>query len=159
MKRLSLFVMAVAFVFVLAIVFASNAMMPRSILGVDEPAEAAEPVAQVQRADPDRPFTYADIAQTGRPQFLNGYATWCPYCQENDPIIFALQREFQDRIDFIHLNVDGAGVLDAAAPYSITGVTQYVLLDPDGEIVEKWFGYIDHETMTESFTTYLDAAL
>ena len=125
------------------------------------PAATPEPVQEtdvrVQPAAETRSLTVADIAQTGRPQFLNAYATWCPYCQQNDPIVFALQSQFKDQVDFIHLNVDGPGVLEGAAPYTITGVTQYVLIDSEGEIIEKWFGTITHDSLSESISAYLDS--
>jgi thiol:disulfide interchange protein len=118
-------------------------------------ASSDQATPQTQPASEIRSFTVADIAKTGRPQFLNAYATWCPYCQKNEPVVSAVRQQFKDRVDFINLNVDGEGILDAAAPYTITGVTQYVLIDSQGTIIEKWLGTITEDSISASIAAYL----
>jgi thiol-disulfide isomerase/thioredoxin len=155
MKRLFGITTGTVVILLLTIYAFNYTLTPDTTSIADVPAETSN--VQAQPTVEYRSFTVADIAQTGRPQFLNAYATWCPYCQQNDPIIFELQSQFRGRVDFIHLNVDGAGVLDAAAPYTITGVTQYVLIDAEGTIIQKWFGTITEDAISEAITAYLDS--
>ncbi len=155
MKKLLLITTCLVIIFGFGIFVASQFVAPiatsYTALSTEQPRVRAQPASE------NRPLTVADIAKTGRPQFLNGYATWCPYCQQNDPVLYAIRQQFKDRVDFINLNVDGEGVLEAAAPYTITGVTQYVLIGAEGEIIEKWFGTIDEETISTSIAAYIQS--
>jgi len=139
----------------LLIIYASNVNVMSTTAPIpEEPSTQAS--IQIQPTAEYRSFTIADIAKTGHPQFLDAYATWCPYCQQNEPIIYDLNQQFRDRVDFIYLNVDGEGVLDAAAPYTITGVTQYVLIDSEGKIIQKWFGTLREDEVSDSIASYLE---
>ena len=80
MKRI--FVATAGIVTILLVVaYASSLVLTSSTVptAVDEPVEDSS--IQAQSTDAYRSYTFNDIAQTGRPQFLNGYATWCPYCK------------------------------------------------------------------------------
>ncbi len=152
MKRLLLITTGLFVLLVFGLFAASLMLIPGAAsVPVVQPRVQMEPTAE------NRPLTVADIASTGKPQFLNAYATWCPYCKQNDPALSAVRQQFKDRVDFINLNVDGEGVLDVAAPYTITGVTQYVLIDASGKIIEKWFGSITEDMLSESIAAYLQS--
>jgi thiol-disulfide isomerase/thioredoxin len=155
MKRLVLITTGIVVTMSLLIFISGHYLIGNPASGPLDPSDQVR--LQAESASESRTFTVADVAKTGRPQFLNAYATWCPYCQQNEPIVYALRQQFKDRVDFINLNVDGEGVLEAAAPFTITGVTQYVLISSEGEIIEKWFGTIDEKSLSESMTTYLES--
>lgn len=156
MKRLFLIIGGLA-VLLIGIAYASNANITLGT-GVIEEIPAQNPTAKAQptQATSNVSFTMDDIAKTGKPQFLDAYAPWCPACQANEPTIRSLRKQFKDRVDFLFLNVDNPGVLDAIAPYTLTGMTQYVLISPDGEIIQKWFGSVSEEDIAELIDTYLE---
>jgi thiol:disulfide interchange protein len=157
MKRIFLIVGGLA-VIVLGIVYVTNTIIIPSTTVIEQmPTEESTAQSQPTAVSENRSFTEDDIAKTGKPQFLDAFAPWCPACQHNEPSIFSLRRQFKDRVDFIFLNVDLPGVLDAAIPYSLTGMTQYVLISEEGEIIEKWFGSISEEAVAESIDNYLES--
>jgi|GEM_PF-2133637 len=153
MRRLFLLI-AVVSVGLLGIVYASSTNTATTTVIEQSPTEAS--VLEVKPTSESISLTYLDIAKTGRPQFLDAYGTWCPACQQNEPTIYALQRQFKGRVDFIYLNVDNPEFVEAASPYTLTGVTQYVLIDADGTIIQKWFGSVTEESVAESINAFLD---
>ena len=152
MKRLFLLIGVLALVLI-GVVYASSMNTPATTL--IEQASTEEPLIETQSTSETVSLTYKDIAKTGRPQFLDAYGTWCPACQANEPTIYALQRQFKDRVDFIYLNVDNPEFVEAASPYTLTGVTQYVLIDAEGKIIQKWFGSVTEELVAEVIDAYL----
>jgi thiol-disulfide isomerase/thioredoxin len=83
------------------------------------------------------------VGVTGRPQFINAYADWCRECQRNRPTVHSLQEQYGDQVDFLHVDVDNRGALDAVGQLGITGQTQYVLTDNAGNVIYRWFGILD----------------
>lgn len=146
----TLFFMVIAIALVASFASALNTSAP------SEPATVALSPTDAPQSTENRSLTYDDIAKTGKPQFLDAYATWCPYCQQNQPTVFALRAQFKGEVDFIHLNVDTPGVLEATAPYTLTGVTQYALIDAEGNIIEKWFGTLREDEVADSISAFLD---
>lgn len=154
MRRLFLLVGGLVVVLIGIAIVSGNSMTPNTT--VVEQIPTVEPVVESNSTSESLSLTYLDIAQTGKPQFLDAYGTWCPACQANEPTIYALQRQFKDRVDFIYLNVDNPEFVEAASPYTLTGVTQYVLIDADGTIIQKWFGSVTEESVAESINNFLD---
>ena len=90
------------------------------------------------------------VGITNRPQFINAYADWCKECQRNRPLIHDLQGDYGDRIDFLHVDIENMGAMDAVSPFGITSQTQYVLLNNDGEVIQRWFGVLDEVELDEA---------
>jgi hypothetical protein len=67
----------------------------------------------------------------------------------NQPIVHGLQAEFGDRVDFIHADVDDQATRGALDRYAITGRTQYVLVDAEGNIIQKWFGRLSPQAVAD----------
>jgi hypothetical protein len=70
--------------------------------------------------------------------------------------VYGLQETFGDRIDFIHLNVDLAVTNSARERFGLTNRSQYLLVDPQGNIIDKWTGFLDQTTVEQAIQTYLD---
>lgn len=69
--------------------------------------------------------------------------------------MYGLQESFGDRIDFINLNVDLAVTQAARERFGLTDRSQYVLVDPQGNIIEKWIGPLDQTTVEQALRAYL----
>ncbi len=69
--------------------------------------------------------------------------------------MYGLQETFGDRIDFIHLNVDLAVTNSVRERFGLTDRSQYILVDPQGNIIEKWIGLLDQVTVEQAIQTYL----
>ncbi len=69
-----------------------------------------------------------------------------------------LQELYGDPVDFLHVDVENPGALEAVGPVGITGRTQYVLTDSSGEVRYRWFGYIDQAELEAAFESLLNDA-
>lgn len=63
------------------------------------------------------------------------------------PIVNGLKRQFGDQIEFLDLDIDDRSLDDFRRQYGISGRTQYVLLDEQGQPVMRWFGPLDEEQL------------
>jgi thiol:disulfide interchange protein len=97
------------------------------------------------------------VANTGRPQFLDSYADWCITCNRNKPIVHRLEDQYKDRVDFMYLNIDLEDTLTTRERFDIVARSQYVLIDADGSVVQKWFGYLDEAEVTAALDQFLTA--
>ncbi len=66
-----------------------------------------------------------------------------------------LQAQFGDRIDFIGLNIDVAETLPVREQFDMVQRSTYTLIDAQGNVVQRWYGYLDQEVMTQFFNEYL----
>ena len=98
------------------------------------------------------------VGITGRPQFVNAYADWCTECQRNRPLIHELQGKYGDLIDFLHVDVENIGAMDAVSPFGITGKTQYLLMNGEGEVLKRWYGELDEAELDEAISEIWNGA-
>jgi thiol-disulfide isomerase/thioredoxin len=96
------------------------------------------------------------VGVTGRPQFINAYADWCRECQRNRPTVHSLQERYGDRVDFLHVDVENRGALDAVRHLGVTGQTQYVLTDNAGNVIYRWFGILDELNLETALADLLN---
>lgn len=138
----------------------------------------AAPVAAdtVKQAAPD--FTYTDLATgkavklsdlKGKPVFINFWATWCPPCVKELPLFAAKYPEYQDKIKFVAVSID-EGIADPkefvqtkqyqlpfghvepakiAQSYQIEAIPTSILIDADGNIINKMVGGMNEAMLTE----------
>ena len=66
-----------------------------------------------------------------------------------------LEKTFEDRVDFVHLDVDVPEEFAVSEEYEMYRRSQYTLIDADGTIVKTWFGLLKEDQMTAE----LEAAL
>lgn len=57
--------------------------------------------------------------------------------------MYGLEDRYGDQVDFIYLNIDRAETRPARERFGIVQRSQYVLIDAQGNILFKWFGFID----------------
>lgn len=61
-------------------------------------------------------------------------ATWCPPCRAIAPYVHELDKEFAGKVNFQYVDVDADP--EMSQKYNITSIPTFILLDPDGNIVE-----------------------
>lgn len=92
----------------------------------------------------------AEIKHAHKPIILDIYATWCGPCQQMNPIIEELEKEFEDKYIFAKLNVDEAREI-SIKEYGVTSVPTFVFIK-DGVVKGKETGYMSKETFQEKMT-------
>jgi cytochrome c biogenesis protein CcmG, thiol:disulfide interchange protein DsbE len=87
-----------------------------------------------------------DLASINTPVFLEVFATWCPHCQHEVPVVDALQKAYAGKVAFIGISgspygVDGSSPenqADITAWVQKLGVTYPVAFDPDLQIANQY---------------------
>lgn len=87
-----------------------------------------------------------DLAGVSTPVFLEVFATWCPHCQHEVPVVDALAKAYAGKVAFIGISGSPYGV-DGSSPENQTdidawvqklGVTYPVAFDPDLQIANQY---------------------
>ena len=115
---------------------------------------------------------YSELFPAEKPVVLNFWAGLCPVCRVDMPIFQDIYDEFHDDMIFIGLDIgpfvrlgshqDARDLLremnitypagyvhnrDALTKFGVTGTPTTVFLTPNGELVRKHPGYLDHANM------------
>ena len=135
------------------------------------PAEVPNPDAAIPGL-PDQDFdclgdtSVISLAQVrGMPMIVNVWASWCPPCIEELPLLAQASRDLKGRADFIGINIeddptkalqlmqdfdisypsvyDRAG--DTRAPLNIPGPPVTYFVSPEGVIMGRWDGSIPND--------------
>lgn len=87
-----------------------------------------------------RPVRLADLA--GRAVWLNFWASWCPPCQAETPVLRALDREYRDRgLSIVGISVQETNAADVAAYVARYSLGYTVAADLDGDIFRRYRVY------------------
>jgi len=94
-----------------------------------------------------------DVAlSNGKPTLMEFYANWCTSCQTIAPTLEELRVDYQDRLNFVMLNVDNSKWLPEMLKYRVDGIPHFVFLGADGEAIASAIGEIPRSVMAENLT-------
>jgi thiol-disulfide isomerase/thioredoxin len=87
-----------------------------------------------------------DLASVSTPVFLEVFATWCPHCQREVPVVDALAKAYAGKVAFIGISgspygIDGSSPenqADVNAWVQKLGVTYPIAYDPDLQIANQY---------------------
>jgi thiol-disulfide isomerase/thioredoxin len=87
-----------------------------------------------------------DLATVTTPVFLEVFATWCPHCQREVPVVDALAKKYAGKVQFIGVSgspfgVDGSSpenASDVAAWVERLNVTYPIAFDPDLKVANLY---------------------
>lgn len=91
-----------------------------------------------------------EVKNSTQPIVLDIYATWCGPCQQMNPIMEELEKEFEGTYTFAKLNVDEGREI-SIKEYGVTSVPTFVFIK-DGAIKGKETGYMSKDTMRDKIT-------
>lgn len=77
-----------------------------------------------------------------RPKVLKFYADWCEKCKEFNPIIETARTKYEDRVDFLFVNIDDPSNKGLVEKYQVKNLPTTIYLDKDGDEVGTMIGYV-----------------
>ncbi|MDD4651820.1 MAG: thioredoxin [Methanothrix sp.] len=90
---------------------------------------------------------------TAKPILMDFYADWCGPCRLQAPIFEELARDYSDKAEFKKINVDKEG--DLAIEKGIM-VVPTIILEKDGQEIQKWMGVTSKEELIKAINKALD---
>jgi thiol-disulfide isomerase/thioredoxin len=119
---------------------------------VPKVAQTVNPVTTLKVGDKAPEFTAStnlgpfDLATVTTPVFLEVFATWCPHCQHEVPVVDALAKAYAGRVTFVGVTGSPYGI-DESSPENQAdvdnwvqqlGVSYPVAFDPDLKVAGEY---------------------
>ncbi len=142
-----------------------------------EPITGLSGVTMVNRPAPDFTLTTFDgeavslRALRGKPVVVNFWASWCPPCRDEAPVIEGAWRAYKSRgVVFLGVNMqdrreDALGYVrefditypngpdptgEVTIDYGVSGIPVTFFISRDGQVVRRWVGAIDRPVLARS---------
>ncbi|PBO85573.1 MAG: thioredoxin [Thaumarchaeota archaeon] len=96
-----------------------------------------------------------EVITSDKPVFVDFWATWCGPCQMVSPIVEELAKEYEDKVNFVKVDVDQNKEL--ASKYNILSIPTFAIFR-NGQVIAQTAGagskesiknYIDNNIQTE----------
>ena len=100
--------------------------------------------------DPEIAFT------NGKPTYLEFYAEWCEICKEMAPEVTELKKDFDNKMNFVFLNVDNPNWDKFIKQYKVNGIPQINILDSNSNLQATFTGLQEETTLEEAINNLLE---
>ena len=100
--------------------------------------------------DPEIAFT------NGKPTYLEFYAEWCEICKEMAPEVTELKKEFDDKINFVFLNVDNPKWDKFIKQFKVNGIPQINIIDSNANLLATLTGFQEETTLEQSLNYLIE---
>ncbi|WP_036477208.1 thioredoxin family protein [Myxosarcina sp. GI1] len=87
-----------------------------------------------------RSIPLEDALSNGKPTLTEFYADWCTSCQAMAEDLSAIENSYEDRVNFVMLNVDNNKWLPEMLRYRVDGIPHFVFMDREGEAIAEAIG-------------------
>lgn len=133
-------------ILVAVVAFYSRVPKTASTAPMQSSIKVGDRAPEFSAATTNGPFDLEQTLAAGKPVFLEVFATWCPHCQHEVPVIDSLYKRFGSKIAFVGVSGSPYG-MDGSSPESqndvITfqqqlGVTYPIAYDPTLDVAGKY---------------------
>ncbi len=93
--------------------------------------------------DPEIAFT------NGKPTYLEFYAEWCEICKEMAPEVTELKKDFEDKVNFVFLNVDNPKWDKFIKQFKVNGIPQINMIDSNLNLQATLTGLQEEKTLKD----------
>tara|TARA_Y100001933_G_scaffold220091_1_gene229176 strand:+ start:40 stop:498 length:459 start_codon:yes stop_codon:yes gene_type:complete len=100
--------------------------------------------------DPEIAFT------NGKPTYLEFYAEWCEICKEMAPEVAELKKDFDDKINFVFLNVDNPKWGKLIKQFKVNGIPQINIIDSNSNLLATFTGSQEENTLQKSLNYLIE---
>lgn len=71
------------------------------------------------------------------------------------PIVHGLEAEYWGKVDFVYLDRENSDNRSVVQQYGISGQPVFILINPDGSEVRRWFGAPEANDFRQALDSYL----
>ncbi|MGB3404865.1 MAG: thioredoxin family protein [Microcoleaceae cyanobacterium] len=101
--------------------------------------------------------TPIDVAlENGKPTLIEFYANWCTSCQAMAQDMAQLRQQYEDRVNFVMLNVDNSKWLPEVLEYRVDGIPHFVFLDNQASAIAQTIGEIPQQVMAANLDSLIE---
>lgn len=96
--------------------------------------------------------SFAELLQDEKLVIVDFWATWCGPCRMLSPLLDEVEKEFEDKVTVVKVNVDDAD--EIAMQYRIMNIPT-LLFFKNGQIVDKTVGAMPRNALVERINANL----
>ena len=100
--------------------------------------------------DPEIAFT------NGKPTYLEFYAEWCEICKEMAPEVTELKKDFEDKVNFVFLNVDNPKWDKFIKQFKVNGIPQINMIDSNLNLQATLTGLQEEKTLKDTINYLIE---
>jgi thioredoxin len=126
--------------------------------GQKQPAPAAvtpEKVTQTKDSVPVVRESQSGVKEEAKlklPKLWDFFATWCPPCKQQAPIIEELTVEYKGKIEIVSIDTDKNPEL--AKKFQIQAIPTLIFLDPEGRELSRRVGFFPKDSIVARFKAH-----
>lgn len=101
--------------------------------------------------------TPLDVAMNNhQPTLLEFYANWCTSCQAMAKDLGEIKKKYENRLNFVMLNVDNTKWLPEILKYRVDGIPHFVFLNENGLDLGETIGEVPRQIMIENLEALIE---
>lgn len=104
----------------------------------------------------DRSIALEVARNNDKPTLIEFYANWCTSCQAMAPAIAELEDVYEDRINFVMLNIDNTNWLPEMEQYDVDGIPHFVFLDSANQMIAQAIGEQPKSVFEQTLVSLID---
>lgn len=102
-------------------------------------------------------LTYQKALENGKPTLVEFYADWCTTCQAMAPLIENFAYSYEEKMNFVTVNIDEPQQQGLIKEYEVTGVPQFTFINSQQEVVRTLVGRVPESIMAEQLSLTIDS--